>query len=75
MRSRFERPLPDAVKRLVVQQVHEPAEEQSLHPSIPALTPIVDSVSAAGFAAIRRAPLSALDRNIVSRGSCHLPTG
>jgi Flp pilus assembly protein TadD/SAM-dependent methyltransferase len=44
--ARFERPWPDAVKRLVVQQVHEPAEELSLRPSIPALTPIVDSVSA-----------------------------
>ena len=44
--ARFERPWPDAVKRLVVQQVREPAEEQSLRASIPALTPIVDSVSA-----------------------------
>jgi 2-polyprenyl-3-methyl-5-hydroxy-6-metoxy-1,4-benzoquinol methylase/Tfp pilus assembly protein PilF len=44
--ARFERRWPDAVKRLVVQQVREPAEEQSLRPSIPALTPIVDSVSA-----------------------------
>jgi Flp pilus assembly protein TadD/2-polyprenyl-3-methyl-5-hydroxy-6-metoxy-1,4-benzoquinol methylase len=36
---------PHALQRLVVQQVHEPGEEQSLLLSIPVLTPIADDVS------------------------------
>ena len=43
--ERFERSWPDAVARLIVQQIHEPNEERSLRPSIPALTPIADDVS------------------------------
>jgi tetratricopeptide (TPR) repeat protein/SAM-dependent methyltransferase len=43
----FDRPWPEAVARLVIQQVREPAEEQSLRATMPVLTPIVDSVSAA----------------------------
>jgi tetratricopeptide (TPR) repeat protein/SAM-dependent methyltransferase len=44
--TRFERSWPDGVTRLVVQQIREPADEQSLRASIPVLTPIADSVSA-----------------------------
>ncbi len=41
----FERPWPEAVNRLIVQQVREPAEEQALRSAIPALTPVDDDVS------------------------------
>ncbi len=37
---------PDAVKRLLVQQVTEPVEERQLRPTIAALTPVEDAVSA-----------------------------
>jgi tetratricopeptide (TPR) repeat protein/SAM-dependent methyltransferase len=43
--DRFKRSWPDAVARVVVQQVDEPATEQSLRLSIPVLTPIADGVS------------------------------
>jgi tetratricopeptide (TPR) repeat protein/SAM-dependent methyltransferase len=43
--KRFERSWPDAVTRLVVQQLHEPAEEQSLRSHIPIMSPIADDVS------------------------------
>jgi 2-polyprenyl-3-methyl-5-hydroxy-6-metoxy-1,4-benzoquinol methylase len=42
---RFERSWPDAVARVVVQQIEEPETERSLRLSIPALTPVVDDVS------------------------------
>jgi SAM-dependent methyltransferase/Flp pilus assembly protein TadD len=41
----LDRPWPDAVARLIVQQVREPAEERQLRSSIPVLTTIEDSVS------------------------------
>jgi SAM-dependent methyltransferase/Flp pilus assembly protein TadD len=41
----FERSWPDTVARIVVQQVDEPATENSLRVSIQALSPIVDGVS------------------------------
>ncbi len=41
----LDRPWPDAVARLIVQQVREPAEEQQLRLSIPVLTAIEDGVS------------------------------
>jgi SAM-dependent methyltransferase/Tfp pilus assembly protein PilF len=41
----LDRPRPDAVARLIVQQVREPAEERQLRSSIPVLTTIEDSVS------------------------------
>ena len=41
----LDRPWPEAVTRLLVQQVREPAEEQQLRSSIPVLTTIEDSVS------------------------------
>jgi SAM-dependent methyltransferase len=43
--DRFKRPWPDAVARVVVQQVDEPAAERTLRRSIPALTPIAGGVS------------------------------
>ncbi len=43
--ERFQRSWPDAVARIIRQQVDEPGEERSLRPSIPALTPILDDVS------------------------------
>jgi 2-polyprenyl-3-methyl-5-hydroxy-6-metoxy-1,4-benzoquinol methylase/Flp pilus assembly protein TadD len=42
---RFNRSWPDAVARVVVQQVEEPETERSLRLSIPALSPVVDDVS------------------------------
>jgi SAM-dependent methyltransferase len=44
--DKFERPWPEPIACLIVQQVREPGEEQSLRASIPALTPITDNVSA-----------------------------
>jgi 2-polyprenyl-3-methyl-5-hydroxy-6-metoxy-1,4-benzoquinol methylase/tetratricopeptide (TPR) repeat protein len=41
--SLFARSWPDAVARLIVQQVHEPAEERSFRSSIAALTPIAET--------------------------------
>jgi Flp pilus assembly protein TadD/2-polyprenyl-3-methyl-5-hydroxy-6-metoxy-1,4-benzoquinol methylase len=44
-RDSFKRSWPDAVARVVVQQVEEPETERSLRLSIPALSPVVDHVS------------------------------
>jgi hypothetical protein len=41
--SLFARQWPDAVARLIAQQVHEPAEERSSRSSIAALTPIAET--------------------------------
>jgi SAM-dependent methyltransferase len=43
--DKFERPWPDPIVRLIVQQIREPAEERALRASIPVLTPITDTVS------------------------------
>jgi tetratricopeptide (TPR) repeat protein/SAM-dependent methyltransferase len=43
--DRFKRSWPEAVARVVAQQIDEPAIERALRPSIPALSPIVDRVS------------------------------
>jgi 2-polyprenyl-3-methyl-5-hydroxy-6-metoxy-1,4-benzoquinol methylase len=43
--SLLDRPWPEAIERLLAQQIREPLEEAADRPHIPALTPVDDSVS------------------------------
>ena len=58
----LERTWPAAVDALLTQQVREPAAEQAIRATVPALTEIDDTVSRQRTRPVRGKPLSAMDR-------------